>query len=220
VAITKSELILLFNEKARPNGWKVKEAIFPPHGIETEFFPERECIFKALELLRPEDVRYVILGQDPYYDTYDNNMPIATGVAFGVERTAGIKPSCAIFKVLKGIYGNDRRRRQYSNLACWSRCKGVLLLNAALTVQPGPVHNNEFAGGHIDRWHDFVTAIVRQVDRKNVAMIAWGVEALDLMRNILGREPNLSCNHPSASTGSLGKFSDFWCDSPLRCAIQ
>lgn len=221
MGISKADLIKAFGECAAKNGWKAPDN-FPADGIPGNFFPARSRIFRALELLCPTDVRFVILGQDPYYDTKPGtDLPIATGVAFGVESIDGVGRSCAIYKILKGIYGDDPSRYAESNLESWAQAKGVLLLNAALTVQQGPASKrNRYAGGHLQLWEAFVTEILGQVSRPEVVMVAWGSDAHRLLSRIHGRARLVASNHPVASSGHLGKFAEFWnteVGRALRC---
>ena len=200
--------------RAHAMGWRVSKGELP-EVLRAPFFPNHENIFKPLELLSPAEVKFLILGRDPYYDTKkDSSDPIATGMAFAVESLGDVKPSCPIHKVLKGIYGEDEHRRQNSNLEAWAKSKGVLLLNAALTVRQGPENQrNKYAGGHLDFWRPFVATIIRQVvreERGDVVTVAWGSTAFDLLNEVLGRKPDLASNYPAASGGKLGNFSQFW----------
>lgn len=203
------ELRELFIKATKLSEWEVPDHF--PDRIEHPFFPAKENIFKAFELIAPSEVRYVILGQDPYPRSKkgESGEPIATGVAFGVlpaDITEGkIHGSCAIYKVLAGIYGNsakksDRRTRYaYSSLEQWACKYKILMLNVALTVPAGK------PGAHLDQWKLFTKRILEQVKRKaeDPKFISWGVPAAGIAEDFGA----LQVGHPSARSGS---FAEFW----------
>jgi len=209
---TKSELRNEFRKQAA--GWEVPHiGVF--RDIPEEIFPDVPNIFRAFSLVSKEKVRYVVLGQDPYYQIGLNNQPIATGVAFGVNDISHTPKNAAtsIYKVLKGIYGGNKNRYEKSNLEDWARCKGILLLNAGLTV-PKPNDNEEpreSAGRHLDKWEEFTRTILKSLLPKLVTIVAWGKAASNLVDEACPKRKNVwRCNHPSASRGELPAFSEFW----------
>lgn len=91
-------------------------------------------IFHALRMTSPQDVKVVILGQDPYHGD-DNGIAQAHGLAFSVQRGVRVPPS------LRNIYKEIERDLgiappSHGNLDAWAR-QGVLLLNTTLTVEAG-----------------------------------------------------------------------------------
>lgn len=221
-SIDRKEFARLFRKQAGKNGWLASECCFPER-IEGDFFPNKCDLFKALSLVKPNDVKYVILGQDPYPCGMKDcrNAPIATGVAFGV-RPEHITPrpqiprSSAIYKVLAGIYGKspkkiDRQARyKFSNLEKWAMDHRILLLNCALTVP-----RNGKPGTHLSEWRKFLREVLHKV-RKNAEFIAWGKDAVDVYEELFpGRcKPIIAFDHPSTS----GNFAKFW-ESDLGSAL-
>lgn len=137
--------------------------------VESEYqngqvFPAREDIFKALELTAPEEVKCVILGQDPYHD-----LGQAHGLAFSVQPGVQIPPSLVnIYKELHdelGTYIPDN-----GCLVKWAE-QGVLLLNSVLTVRA-----HEAASHGKKGWEKYTDAVIRCIngfDRPVVFML-WG----------------------------------------------
>jgi len=130
----------------------------------TEIYPPMPMIFNALKLTRFDDIKVVILGQDPYHGPNQ-----AHGLAFSVPRGVGKPPSLKnIFKELH----NDLEIPEpaHGDLHSWAE-QGVLLLNATLTVQAAR------AGSHQNKgWELFTDKIIQTInDRKeNVVFVLWG----------------------------------------------
>ena len=152
-------------------------------------YPRR--IFRALETLTPQDVRVVILGQDPYHGPGQ-----AQGLAFSVPDACATPPSLRnIFNELAREYP-DQPPRRHNDLSDWAR-QGVLLLNASLTVEKGA------AGSHARKGWEIVTdtiiAAVAQCSRPKVFML-WGNHAQSKQAGIEAVARDfliLRANHPS-----------------------
>ncbi len=152
-------------------------------------FPAR--IFRALEDLAPEDVRVVILGQDPYHGPGQ-----AQGLSFSVPDTVPAPPSLRnMFNELAQEFP-DRPRRRRNDLSDWAR-QGVLLLNTSLTVEQGA------AGSHARKgWEQVTDALIDAVARspQPTVFLLWGSHAQSKAAAI---EANgtacklLMANHPS-----------------------
>ncbi|MCA9573649.1 MAG: uracil-DNA glycosylase, partial [Myxococcales bacterium] len=127
-------------------------------------FPPGPEIFAALDRVPFDQVRVVILGQDPYHGPGQ-----AHGLSFSVRRGVPMPPSLVnIFKELGTDLGVAMPR--HGELLHWAD-QGVLLLNASLTVR---AHQ---AGSHADRgWHPFTDRVLREIDsgRQGVAFLLWG----------------------------------------------
>jgi uracil-DNA glycosylase len=161
-------------------------------------YPNASEWFRALDLTPPDDVRVVILGQDPYHGPGQ-----AHGLCFSVRPDVRIPPSLVnIFKELESDLGIARSR--HGHLEHWAR-QGVLLLNSVLTVEAGRAASHAGKG-----WESFTDAIVRQINDRNqpVVFLLWGAYAqrkaafVDRTRHLV-----LTAAHPSplsAHTGFLG----------------
>ncbi|MFR9602531.1 MAG: uracil-DNA glycosylase [Rikenellaceae bacterium] len=132
-----------------------------------EIFPARENIFKALELVAPQDVRVVIIGQDPYHDVGQ-----AHGLAFSVQE--GVKFPPSLRNILKEVQEDMGGELPLSgSLERWAQ-QGVLLLNAVLTVRAHSAASHAKKG-----WEKFTDAIVANLSthREGVVYMLWGSHA-------------------------------------------
>ena len=127
-------------------------------------FPNGANWFRALDLTPLDEVRVVILGQDPYHGEGQ-----AHGLCFSVPPGVRPPPSLVnIFKEMESDLGMPPPRHGF--LEHWAS-QGVLLLNSVLTVEMGR------AASHRDRgWERFTDAVIRQVNAKPepVVFMLWG----------------------------------------------
>jgi uracil-DNA glycosylase len=127
-------------------------------------FPPKQKIFEAFALCKPEDVRVVILGQDPYHGAGE-----AHGLAFSVQQGMKMPPSLRnIYKELESEFGIDLTRT--TDLSSWAE-QGVLLLNSVLTVE------KDKAGSHSKwGWEEFTNATIEFISKENahVVFVLWG----------------------------------------------
>lgn len=145
-------------------------------------------VFRALELTAPEDVRVVILGQDPYHGPGQ-----AQGLAFSVGAGQKLPPS--LRNMLKEIEADIGRPSQgQGDLSAWAR-QGVLLLNTSLTVEDGQPQSHAGRG-----WEALTDALLAHVaaQPKPVIFLLWGASAQH-KRAFLDKPPHrvLTANHPS-----------------------
>ena len=160
-------------------------------------YPKPNSIFRALELCPFEDIKVVILGQDPYHGPGQAN-----GLCFAVNENVDLPPSLKnIYKELADDMGVDIP--QSGDLSRWAK-QGVLLLNATLTVQ---AHK---AGSHQNKgWEDFTDAIIKKIsdESENVVFILWGRYAqnkgskIDESKHLVLKAP-----HPSPLSSHRGFF--------------
>lgn len=164
-------------------------------------FPPRENWFRALELTPLEDVRVVILGQDPYHGEGQ-----AHGLCFSVRPGVRTPPSLAnIYKEMESDLGIPRARHGF--LEHWAK-QGVLLLNAVLTVERSLAASHQRRG-----WERFTDAIIRRVNAQPepVVFMLWGSYAQkkaafvdDIDKG--GRHLVLKAVHPSPLSAYGGFF--------------
>lgn len=123
----------------------------------TEFYPKSKEVFKAYELLQPKDIKVIILGQDPYHSTNNDDEPVAVGLSFSVRKGSPIAPSLKnIFKVIEQNMKKESQCRKTGDLTPWVE-QGVFLLNTCLTVEPGkPESHGDIWKGFILRTLDFI----------------------------------------------------------------
>lgn len=161
-------------------------------------FPKPNEIFRAFEACPIDDVRVVILGQDPY-----PTRGHAHGLCFSVESDVRPLPKSLnnIYKEIQTDLGIEMHEN--GNLNRWAS-QGVLLLNTVLTVEEGK------AGSHQNRgWEQFTDAVISTLnaERKNVVYLLWGSKAIQKGKAI-NREDNLvlTAPHPSPLSAYRGFF--------------
>lgn len=126
-------------------------------------FPPKNQIFRAIELTPFEDIKVVILGQDPYHGDFQAN-----GLCFSVSDRVTAPPSLKnIFQELQDDLGIVRNSNE---LDSWAR-QGVLLLNSSLTVRAYEANSHKDLG-----WERFTDYVVQSVsdERENVVFVLWG----------------------------------------------
>ena len=190
------EPVLATPEARRLGGWLMAE-----EAAGKQVYPPRGTRLAALALTPLDDVRCVILGQDPYHGPGQ-----AHGLAFSVQDGVRVPPSLVnIYKELEADLGLPRAAT--GDLTRWAR-QGVLLLNNTLTVEGGQ------AGSHAGRGWDAITdacvAAAAQRDAPTV-FILWGSHARKKAGRIpaLGRSSAhlvLTSAHPSPLSAHNGFF--------------
>ena len=159
-------------------------------------YPPQEKVFNALNQTKFDDVRVVILGQDPYINEHQ-----AHGLCFSVEQGA-LPPSLKnIYKELHDELGLYIPKS--GNLTKWAK-QGVLLLNSVLTVQKGVSFSHKGKG-----WEEFTHAIVKKIAQKStpVVFLLWGAGARNVVKDIdLSHHHVLTCAHPSPLSANNGFF--------------
>ncbi len=166
-----------------------------------EIFPSYDLIFDAFCKTSFDDVKVVLVGQDPYH-----GVDQAHGLAFSVQENAPLPPSLKnIYKELKSDLGIDINK---GCLSSWAE-QGVLLLNATLTVREGLPMSHHGKG-----WETFTDKVVEELakGKKNLVFLLWGRLAQEKCFNVLNKYKSnshlvLSAAHPSpfsANRGFLG----------------
>ncbi len=155
-------------------------------------YPPGSLIFNAFNITPFQEVKVVILGQDPYHNPGE-----AMGLSFSVPKGVKIPPSLQnIYKELKddvGIHIPD-----HGDLTPWAK-QGVFLLNAMLTVE-----RNKPQSHHKIGWQNFTDAVIRKLSegREQLVFMLWGNFAKK--KNILidkSRHLVLEAPHPSPLAG-------------------
>ncbi|WP_162052428.1 uracil-DNA glycosylase [Pontibacter pamirensis] len=160
-------------------------------------YPVGNQIFNAFQKCPFDEVKVVILGQDPYHGPNQAN-----GLAFSVSDKVRVPPSLLnIFKEIKNDLGKDMPTT--GNLERWAE-QGVLLLNATLTVQAGKAGSHQKKG-----WEEFTDAVVQKVNdlKENVVFMLWGAYA-QKKGAFINEERHLvlKAAHPSPFAADRGFF--------------
>lgn len=161
-------------------------------------FPAMENIFNALKFTPYNEVKVLLLGQDPYHEVGQ-----AHGLAFSVQKGVKKPPSLMnIFKELQSDLGI--LPPSHGCLTDWAK-QGVMLLNTVLTVREGEANSHKKLG-----WTIFTDQIISALNQREdpVIFLLWGRNAADKLPLITGKHHFvLSAAHPSplsASRGFLG----------------
>jgi uracil-DNA glycosylase len=160
-------------------------------------YPPADEVFNALHLTPHANVKVMILGQDPYHGPGQ-----AHGLCFSVRRGVRVPPSLAnIHKELHADVGVAVP--DHGNLEAWAR-RGVLLLNATLTVRGGAAASHQNRG-----WETFTDQVIEVVDAKTepVVFILWGASARRKRALIdTDRHTIIESAHPSPLSAHNGFF--------------
>lgn len=158
-------------------------------------FPSGAQIFNAFNHCHFDDVKAVIIGQDPYHGPGQAN-----GLCFSVANGVPHPPSLInIFKEIESDLGTPYPTS--GNLERWAK-QGVLLLNATLTVR---AHQ---AGSHQNKgWENFTDAVIKLIssEKKNVVFLLWGGFAKKKVKLIDSQKHEiLNSGHPSPLSANRG----------------
>lgn len=159
-------------------------------------YPKKEEIFNALKYTNYEDVKVVILGQDPYHGENE-----AHGFCFSVRSTVKRPPS--LNNILKELYDDLKIVRKENELTSWAE-QGVLLLNSVLTVVKDTPLSHRGIG-----WEEFTDSIIKKINEKDstVVYILWGSYARS--KKYLITNPKhyiIESAHPSPLSANKGFF--------------
>ncbi len=171
--------------------------------IEVEYkaktiYPSKDKIFNAFNLTNFEDIKVVILGQDPYH-----GLNQAQGLAFSTPKEIKNPPS--LRNILKEIH-NEFNKESICNdgdLTPWSK-QGVLLINAILTVEESKPKSHEKKG-----WEIFTDNIIKYIshEKENIIFILWGSPAIKKSKIIdTNKHFVLTAPHPSPLSSYRGFF--------------
>lgn len=162
-----------------------------------QIYPEQSKIFDALKLTSFEQVKVVILGQDPYHGPGQ-----AEGLSFSVPAGIPHPPSLQnIFKELQQDLGIAYPKT--GSLRPWAQ-QGVLLLNTILTVEGGKAQSHQNLG-----WQNFTDRLIQQLNqhRQGLVFLLWGSHAqkkqelIDASQHFILKSP-----HPSPLSAHRGFF--------------
>ena len=162
---------------------------------ENQCFPPKNQIFSAFDFCSLNNLKVVIIGQDPYHDDGQAN-----GLCFSVND--GMKHPLSLKNIFKELHNDlELPIPESGNLERWSK-QGVLLLNATLTVR---AHN---AGSHQKKgWELFTDAIIQYIsdNKQDVVFLLWGGFAKKKGRKIDKKKHHvLETGHPSPLSANRG----------------
>ncbi len=172
---------------------QIKAALLADKQKNIAIYPPGSLIFNAFNSTAFDDVKVVIIGQDPYHQPQQ-----AMGLSFSVPKNVRIPPS------LQNIYKELARSVEgftipnHGNLSAWAE-QGVFLLNAVLTVKQGQAASHSKIG-----WQQFTDAVIRNISehKEGVIFMLWGNFAKNKAALIdESRHHILTAVHPSPLAG-------------------
>ncbi len=160
-------------------------------------YPKADDVFNAFKYTDFDDIKVVIIGQDPYHGENE-----AHGLCFSVQDGVKIPPSLQnIFKELKSDLGYEPP--QNGSLEKWAK-EGVLLLNSILSVEKDkPLSHKKY------NWEEFTNNVIKKINEKNVPIvfILWGNYAKSKKEYITNPiHLVLEASHPSPFSVNYGFF--------------
>ena len=194
--ITKNWFELLKNE-FNSKEFKELQTFLNNEYATYKIYPEAKNVFNALNLVKYDDVKVVIIGQDPYHQPHQ-----AHGLCFSVLEGTKLPPSLQnIFKEIEDETG--KKPNTNGNLTSWAK-QGVLLLNSVLTVRESCPNSHKNKG-----WELITSKIIKLLsERKDpVIFLLLGANAIQLGKYIdRSRHYVLTCAHPSPLSAYNGFF--------------
>ncbi|MCG3687297.1 uracil-DNA glycosylase [Aliarcobacter butzleri] len=179
---------IIENEQQKPYYEKLKEEIDKRYE-NSIVFPEKQNIFKAFSLTKFEDLKVVILGQDPYH-----RIGQAQGLSFSTP--SNIKNPPSMVNILKEINDDLGKKSvcEDGDLTPWAK-QGIMLLNTILTVEQGLAKSHHNLG-----WEIFTDNIIKYIsdNKENVIFLLWGSPAISKTKLIdKNKHFILTAPHPS-----------------------
>lgn len=188
---------VLEDEFAQPYFHQIVDILKAEKANGITIYPAGAHIFQAFDATPFQNVKVVILGQDPYH-----NPGQAHGLAFSVQSGVAAPPSLVnIYKELEADTGIKPTRQ--GNLNRWA-AQGVLLLNASLTVRANSPMSHSKIG-----WHTFTDAVIKTISdrRDHVVFMLWGSFAKSKQSLInSSKHLILTAAHPSPLSAHNGFF--------------
>ena len=196
VDIDKSWYEVLNGEFDKPYFFKIREFVRMEYKNKV-IFPEPKDIFNAFNSTSFNQVKVVIVGQDPYHGDGQ-----AHGLSFSVNKGVDIPPSLKnIFKEIEDDLALVPKNS--GNLQHWAD-QGVLLINTVLTVEKGKPHSHKGMG-----WEEFTNTAIKKLSEKRhgLVFLLWGNSAQEKEKLIdLDRHLVLKSVHPSPLSAYNGFF--------------
>lgn len=193
----KNDWLPILQEQTNTPSYHLLKEFLVQEYQETIVYPEMHHIWQAFEWTPYNEVKVVILGQDPYHGPNQ-----AHGLSFSVLPTVKIPPSLVnIYKELESDLGIAPVRHGY--LESWAK-QGVLLLNTVLTVRKGQAHSHKGKG-----WETLTDAVIKKLSDRDqpIVFILWGNPSIK--KRVLIDESKhvvLTSVHPSPLSAYRGFF--------------
>lgn len=198
IKLPKGWLNLLESEFSKRYMSEIKNFLYREYSKNKIIYPSKSLIFNAFNLCDFEEVKVIILGQDPYHGPDQ-----AHGLSFSVKKNIPFPPSLKnIIKELENDIGVKFQQND-GNLSKWAK-QGVFLLNTTLTVEKSKPLSHSKIG-----WELFTDKVIELLSEKkqNLVFILWGKHAQS-KNQLIDNSKHLviSSTHPSPLSAHRGFF--------------
>ena len=181
-------------ETKKPYFKKIKDHLISDNAKGKIVLPEPKNFFRAFDLCELDEVKVVIIGQDPYHTP-----GVPNGLAFSVNKNQKLPPS--LFNIFRELESDLGVKNYIGDLSAWSR-QGVLLLNTCLSVCAGLPASHSNIG-----WENFTNAAIEEIQKKkNIIFLLWGKHAQQKKAFIQEDNFILEAAHPSPLSANNGFF--------------
>ena len=157
-------------------------------------FPSLSDVFSAFQMVSPQNIRVVLIGQDPY-----QTPGMATGLAFAAHPKFAIPRS--LINIYKELESDGFKPGTTANLNKWAQ-QGVFLINTALTVKSG------LSGSHEEVWYDFTGKLFDYINTSPLPLviIMWGNKSQHFKTKFSKKHKIITSAHPSPLSAERGFF--------------
>jgi uracil-DNA glycosylase len=198
VQIAKGWKEVLYKEFQQDYFIRITDQLKIEKQSQVKIYPPGPMIFNAFNTTDFNEVKVVIIGQDPYHGPGQ-----AHGLSFSVQ--AGIKPPPSLINMYKEIESDlgVKMPRDYGNLTHWAK-QGVLLLNATLTVRANQPNSHAGIG-----WSQFTDAVIKKLnqEKEKLVFLLWGNFAKEKGAHIDQKKHLvLKAAHPSPFAADKGFY--------------
>ena len=184
-------------EKELPYFKNIMSFLAQQQALGKRIYPPHNCIFNALKLTPFQNVKVVIIGQDPYHGPKQ-----AHGLCFSVQE--GVPPPPSLVNIFQELHSDlGIPIPNHGNLEKWAK-QGVLLLNAILSVEEGHPLSHANIG-----WQHFTDRIIEELNQKKTGLVflLWGSHAQKKAANVdKTKHFLLTAPHPSPLSAYRGFF--------------
>lgn len=197
VKIEESWREVLADEFKKPYFKQIAEHLKTEKAQGKTIYPPGPLIFNAFEQTPIDNVKVVILGQDPYHGPRQ-----AMGLSFSVPK--GVAPPPSLINIFKELHEDTGAPiPTHGDLINWAK-QGVMLLNASLTVRAGEPMSHSKIG-----WHLFTNCVISKISelREHVVFLLWGKFAQEKVELVDTKKHHvLKAAHPSPLAAKSGFF--------------
>ena len=186
----------LLKEEFESDSFKNLQSFLVEENSKYTVYPSEDNIFAALNAVSFENVKVVIIGQDPYHEPGQ-----AHGLCFSVLGNTPIPPS--LVNIYKEIEEDlNIKCQRHGDLTRWAN-QGVLLLNTTLTVRKGIANSHKGKG-----WEIITEKIINLLSKRKspIVFLLWGANACSFAKNISKHHLVLKAPHPSPLSAYRGFF--------------